>query len=285
MAGLFRDLYFIITLLSVTCEVYQSNYSYSDYLGGTCRFEDFKIGREIGSGSDAIVRKARHTPSGHVVALKFFNDPNDRRREIKREEEILHELDSSKIAKHYCTMSGKHGEGVVFVLELITGKTLQSTLKGHSRQKINVRKIIQQLVDVLQYLKRQRVVWGDLACDNIILDEQQRIKLIDFGDAVKVHKRKQESAHSISWGQTRPYLWQNYKSDWYSLGLLVFEMLYSINQDHWVPQHKVYKKDCYKLLGKPQYDACDLINYLRDCIWHKGEISMKQIEENSWLND
>lgn len=122
---------------------------------------------------------------------------------------------------------------ICFVMEYVQGDTVKSLLeqgtKFTAQQSID---ILLQVCDILQYLHQQEpaIVYQDLKPSNLILGQDGKITLIDFGTARECTKNKDKK--EICWG-TREYCAPEQKkrsckadirSDIYSLGIIFFEI-------------------------------------------------------------
>ena len=76
-------------------------------------------------------------------------------------------------------------KSIYLVLELIQGKSLQEVLKKttfretYSETKIMM--MIRSILDALAYLASKGIMHRDLKPDNILLDKNDKIKIVDFG--------------------------------------------------------------------------------------------------------
>ena len=72
-------------------------------------------------------------------------------------------------------------------MELCTGKSLFHLIKKKPKQclpEIQCKIIFRQLVDAVAYIHTKNVVHRDLKLDNILVDDKNTVKLIDFGFSV-----------------------------------------------------------------------------------------------------
>ena len=81
-------------------------------------------------------------------------------------------------------------KSIYLVLELIQGKSLQDMLKKPNfREEYNETKIfnmIKMILEALAYLSSKNIMHRDLKPDNILLDKNDKIKIVDFGLATFV---------------------------------------------------------------------------------------------------
>ena len=82
-------------------------------------------------------------------------------------------------------------KSIYLVLELIQGKSLQDMLKkSNFREEYNETKIfnmIRMILEALGYLSSKNIMHRDLKPDNILVDNKDKIKIVDFGLATFIN--------------------------------------------------------------------------------------------------
>ncbi|MGC9397500.1 MAG: PQQ-binding-like beta-propeller repeat protein [Anaerolineae bacterium] len=163
---------------------------------GTLLQERYRIQGVIGVGGMGAVYKAqdlRFVNVQRICAVKeMVNTAADVEvrqmvvRNFEREASILATLSHPAIPQVYDYFT--EGRRSYLVLEFVSGQDLESLLssvEGFLREEKVVEWAI-QLCDVLSYLhnhKPRPVIFRDLKPSNIMLDDHQRIRLVDFGIA------------------------------------------------------------------------------------------------------
>jgi serine/threonine-protein kinase len=183
----------------------------------------------------ASIFKATDTRTGRTVAIKIPHpemeaDPVlfDR---FKREEEIGETLDHPGVMKVYPDPSKT---SIYMVMEWVEGRLLRQILREHAP--LAPERAIQMTIaicDALDYIHRNGVVHRDLKPENIMVDEADRIKLIDFGIAGKAGARRLTFGKLSHVMGTPDYISPEQvkgkrgdgRSDIYSLGVMLYEML------------------------------------------------------------
>jgi serine/threonine protein kinase len=78
---------------------------------------------------------------------------------------------------------------VVLVMELINGGSTHGFLKSKPNRRMeefNAKKIIGQLLSALSYLHSKCIAHRDIKLENVMLDDHQNVKLIDFGFSTQI---------------------------------------------------------------------------------------------------
>jgi len=124
-------------------------------------------------------------------------------------------------------------ERIYFVMPFLRGGELfQHLRKLRIFDEDKVRFYSAQIAIALEHLHTHGIVYRDLKPENILLDEQGYLKLADFGMAKKL--KPEEKA--MSFCGTPEYLapeiitgeGHNKAADWWSFGILIYEMLCGI---------------------------------------------------------
>ncbi len=211
--------------------------SRSRLLDGEVRLDRFELQSELGVGSFGYVFKAWDPRLERVVALKVqragsLASPDETQR-FMREARSAAQLKHPSIVSLYET--GRTEDNVWFlVCEYIDGATLEERLKAGAIASDQAAAIACELAGALQYAHEQGVVHRDIKPSNIILDRQQCAHVMDFGLA----KRDTGELTVTSDGRilgTPAYMSPEQaagashqvdaRSDIYSLGVLLYEML------------------------------------------------------------
>jgi predicted Ser/Thr protein kinase len=196
----------------------------------------FVIDRELGSGAMGAVYRGRHAKTGKLVAIKVMapglGGTNRRAAErFEREVEILKQLDHPNVVHFYG--AGTH-EGVRwFAMEYLQGESLDKVMSRRGRMSWEeVVELGQQLCLALQHAHEKGIIHRDLKPSNLMVLPNGSLKLTDFGIAKDTDVTQLTSANCtvgtaayMSPEQCKGERDLTHKSDLYSLGILLYELI------------------------------------------------------------
>ncbi|XP_069727182.1 hormonally up-regulated neu tumor-associated kinase isoform X2 [Phaenicophaeus curvirostris] len=151
----------------------------------TKRVGNYLIGRKLGEGSFAKVREGLHVLTGEKVAVKVIDKKRAKRdtyvtKNLRREGQIQQMIRHPNIAQLLDILETENS--YYLVMELCPGGNLMHKIYEKKRlEEHEARKYIRQLILAVEHLHRAGVVHRDLKIENLLLDEDNNIKLIDFG--------------------------------------------------------------------------------------------------------
>ena len=195
----------------------------------------YEIIEKIGSGGMATVYKAKCHVLNRYVAIKILRDEFTTDEEFIKRFEV--EAQSAASITHPNIVSvydvGVDGNLYYIVMELIKGKTLKEIIteeKGPLPWKWSVN-IASQIASALETAHRNHIIHRDIKPHNIIITEDGVAKVTDFGIA-KAVSNSTITAFGTTIGSVHYFSpeharggYTDEKSDLYSLGVVMYEML------------------------------------------------------------
>ncbi|XP_077783428.1 hormonally up-regulated neu tumor-associated kinase isoform X1 [Podarcis muralis] len=151
----------------------------------TKRVGNYLIGRKLGEGSFAKVREGLHVVTGEKVAVKVIDKKRAKKdtyvtKNLRREGQIQQMIRHPYIAQLLDILETENS--YYLVMELCPGGNLMHKIYEKKRlEEHEARKYIRQLILAVEHLHRAGVVHRDLKIENLLLDDDNNIKLIDFG--------------------------------------------------------------------------------------------------------
>lgn len=192
---------------------------------------DFELVEELGRGATTAVYRAVRGGREYAVKVKELSGPDDPARiSFRREAAILAALRHRCLGEVYEV--GDDGRVAYLVMELIGGRTLAGILEEEGRlSEGQALGIARDVASALSAAHRVGLVHRDVAPRNVVLRDDGRAVLIDFGLATPTGTRQPEdsvvgtvlySAPEQTGMVRRPV---DRRSDLYSLGAVLFECL------------------------------------------------------------
>ncbi|PLR87515.1 MULTISPECIES: Stk1 family PASTA domain-containing Ser/Thr kinase [Bacillus] len=194
----------------------------------------YKILDMIGGGGMANVYLAHDMILDRDVAVKmlrldFANDEEFIRR-FHREAQSATSLVHPNIVSIYDV--GEEDDLYYIVMEYVNGQTLKQYIQQNSPIPIDeALEILQQLTSAISHAHQNHIVHRDIKPHNILIDRNGNVKITDFGIAMALSATSITqtnsvlgSVHYLSPEQARGGM-ANKKSDIYSLGIVMFELL------------------------------------------------------------
>ncbi|MBL1212190.1 MAG: serine/threonine protein kinase [Ignavibacteriae bacterium] len=199
--------------------------------------DSYKIMSIIGRGGMGVVFKAMDMSLEKVVALKMIDpilarDENFLRR-FQTEAKALAKLENPYIVTVYALRETE--KGTFIVMEYVNPKNLSDWIKekgAFSWQDCLL--ISKQLLNAIGYAHKVGVIHRDIKPSNILFTENKKVKVTDFGLAKvaqqtgassTVAQMRAGTLHYMSPEQVKGLKNVDNRSDLYSLGMTIYEML------------------------------------------------------------
>ena len=194
----------------------------------------YKILDMVGGGGMANVYLAHDMILDRDVAVKmlrldFANDEEFIRR-FRREAQSATSLAHPNIVSIYDV--GEENDLYYIVMEYVDGQTLKQYIQQNSPLKVeDAIGIMRQLTSAISHAHQNHIIHRDIKPHNILIDHDGNVKVTDFGIAMALSATSITqtnsvlgSVHYLSPEQARGGM-ANGKSDIYSLGIVMFELL------------------------------------------------------------
>ncbi|WP_160720064.1 Stk1 family PASTA domain-containing Ser/Thr kinase [Bacillus sp. USDA818B3_A] len=194
----------------------------------------YKILDMIGGGGMANVYLAHDMILDRDVAVKmlrldFANDDEFIRR-FRREAQSATSLAHPNIVSIFDV--GEESDLYYIVMEFVDGQTLKQYIQQYSPLRVeDAIGIMRQLTSAISHAHQNHIVHRDIKPHNILVDHEGNVKITDFGIAMALSATAITqtnsvlgSVHYLSPEQARGGM-ANKKSDIYSLGIVMFELL------------------------------------------------------------
>jgi serine/threonine-protein kinase len=205
-------------------------------------FSHYRIIEQLGQGGQAIAYKAVDTRLDRSVVIKILlpelaSSENARRR-FEREAKLASALDHPNICAIYDI---DESDGLFYiVMPYAEGRTLKHVISGRPMEILSALSIGVQIADAITTAHARGIVHRDIKPNNIVVNDQGKVKVLDFGLA-KMLATDQEAGADPDKSMTEiglPYGTAGYgspeqaagervdhRTDIFSLGVLIYEMV------------------------------------------------------------
>ena len=148
-------------------------------------FGPYRLTRMLGEGGMGVVYLGQRDDIGAVAAIKILRDAwlsPARRERFAAEQRTLAQLNHPLIARLYD--AGALPDGTPwFVMEYVEGAPLTTYCRSHTLALRDRLRLFRSVCEAVQHAHQHLVVHRDLKPSNILVTEDGRVKLLDFGIA------------------------------------------------------------------------------------------------------
>uniref|UniRef100_A0A8C0GJZ9 Tyrosine-protein kinase n=1 Tax=Chelonoidis abingdonii TaxID=106734 RepID=A0A8C0GJZ9_CHEAB len=205
------------------------------------QFEErhLKFLQQLGKGNFGSVEMCRYDPlqdnTGEVVAVKKLQHSTEEHlRDFEREIEILKSLQHDNIVKYkgVCYSAGRRN--LRLIMEYLPYGSLRDYIQKH-KERLDHKKLLQytsQICKGMEYLGTKRYIHRDLATRNILVENENRVKIGDFGltkvlpQDKEYYKVKEPGESPIFWYALESLTESKFSvaSDVWSFGVVLYEL-------------------------------------------------------------
>ncbi|NXM62636.1 HUNK kinase, partial [Illadopsis cleaveri] len=198
---------------------------------------NYLVGKMINKGSFAKVMEGLHIPTGEEVAIKVIDKRKARQayyvsKNMKRELQIHQMIKHPNTVQLYETLGTDNSYYMVMEL-CLSGDLLDRIYDKKRLVEQEVRRYTRQILSAVDHLHCQGIVHRDLKIENFLLDENNNIKITDFGlsNTARFEGLSQELLHTQCGSSAYPapelLAHKKYgpKVDVWSIGVSMFAML------------------------------------------------------------
>jgi serine/threonine protein kinase len=206
----------------------------------------YEILRSLGSGGFGSVFLAKDTWLDIKVAIKVPHKQSVELYKLLKEPRLQAALNHPNIVR---MISAEKEKNIFFmVMEYVKGRTLEKIL---DKEKVlgweKAADVIKQVAYGIDHAHKSKIIHRDLRPSNIIVSEDETVKITDFGTSAWLN--------SVPYASTRigspPYMAPeqfmgkaSYASDIYSIGCIFYEMI--------IGRPPIFDPDPFKILEKAQ---------------------------------
>lgn len=199
--------------------------------------KDFRVTAIIGKGGFGKVYKARHRRSGRDYALKVMNrkwiGSKGMTSRVENEIVIHASLRHRSVVRMHTHFQDE--KFIYLVLDLCANGNLYRHLRDAQKSQRRISRetkigFFKQIVEGVKYLHAQSVVHRDLKLSNLLLNDDMKINICDFGLAMRVQSNKSQRTVCGTVNYMAPEVAGNKPynpvlADLWSLGCLLYSLL------------------------------------------------------------
>jgi eukaryotic-like serine/threonine-protein kinase len=195
----------------------------------------YHIEERLGSGGMAVVYRAQDIRLERTVAIKIlrknYSTDSAFRERFRQEAKAAASLSHPNIVTIHDF--GFDEDRLFIVMEHVPGRDLKTILQnaGHLDIPAALNLMIQACAGI-GYAHRSGLIHCDVKPQNMLVTQDQKLKVVDFGIARAITSIQPDEKHAVVWGSPLYFspeqasgLPPSTASDVYSLGVILFEML------------------------------------------------------------
>ena len=196
----------------------------------------YAVVRELGEGGMGVVYQCLDTVGGVEVAVKCLppevSHSADEMENIRANYQIVRRLRHPNIAGVATLEKDAATSDYYLVMDLAPGMTLKRWVRHHVDVSLAARlAILRQIAAALDYAHAEKVIHRDVKPENVMVDDEGRVKVLDFGLAAQIRSSRSRTCDAITSkggtpGYKSPEQWlgrpQQAATDIYALGVMAY---------------------------------------------------------------
>lgn len=159
----------------------------SDEIGKTL-VGRYKIIKLLGKGNNSKVLLVEDLEDKKNVVIKLMLK-KELEEVLINEYNILKELDEEGIIRSFSYEKATSVEPALLTFEFVDGKSLKELFYENSLDKITLLEMFLKLAYTLKYVHEKSIIHSDIKPENILISKTNKVKLIDFGIAMKSYEK------------------------------------------------------------------------------------------------
>jgi serine/threonine-protein kinase len=210
----------------------------TDVVPGLDHPEHYELRARLGEGGFGEVYEAWDTRLHRSVAIKTIRSGGAASTDLVREARLAASLRHAAFVKVFSVESGSEGQFIV--MELVHGRTLKQILQDALVALPTALDWVRQVAEAMRDAHASGLVHGDIKPSNLMVEDDGRVRILDFGLALRQDALATETVslgEIASTGQTDPQGTIAYmaperlqgatpdpRADVYALGVILYEL-------------------------------------------------------------
>lgn len=244
-----------------------------DVTTNSIAFDDLKILGTLGKGSFGHVQLVKDK-SGKTYALKGVSKQQvvetNQQGHIMSEKNVMKTLHHPFLIRLYATYNKK--QTLYFLLEPVLGGELFTVLRARRLfDEPTAKFFAAQVMLAFEYLHSKDTVYRDLKPENLLLDAEGYLKVTDFGFAKKIVDKTWTLCGTPDYLAPEIVQGKGHGKgvDWWTVGVLIFEMLASYTPFYHQNQLRMYDKIVRGKIKYPSHFSKNARSIISGLLEHK----------------
>lgn len=253
----------------------------------------FSIKEEIGKGAFSRIYRAEDTLHDRDVAIKVIRKKKITkiRPQIELEMELLQKLDHPNIITCYGVY--EDSTKLYIVMEYCSKGDLSELIKVSLMNESEVKKLFLNIVSALKYLHEKEIMHRDVKPKNILVADNDTLKITDFGFAKYIHHDLSQTIcgsplyMAPELLNSTPY---SSNSDLWSVGIVLYEMIAG-EPPYFAKNIEDLRKNINDLSQFAMFDKLDISYSCKQLLFQlldinqSSRLSWEEFFTHEWLTD
>jgi serine/threonine protein kinase len=227
---------------------------FKEWIVGDTVDERYQLVTRLGSGAFGVVFKARDNALDREVAIKLLHPTHSGVGRYQKRFEQEARVAARVVSDHVVTVHnvGMTADSLVYiVMELVNGTPVSEWQTNDAlRSPSEIATVVVQAAKGLFAAHQHGLIHRDIKCSNLLIDNDDRIKVSDFGLAIVTDPDGATMSLTEQFAGTLPYMSPeqltqpgtiDHRSDIYSLGVVLYELLGAARPFRGIPATIVYQ--------------------------------------------
>jgi len=267
------------------------------FKGEICSLNKLKTLATLGRGAFGFVTLVKDPSTTKTYALKAIKKlqilQTKQEKLILREKNIMQQLNHPRLVNLRNTYKDK--TRLYFLLDVCLGGELFTLLKKKRYFNEPTARFYSACVILgFEYMHSRNIIYRDLKPENLVLEDNGYLKITDFGFAKFIKDKTYTLCGTPDYLSPEIVTGQGHGKgvDWWTLGVLIFEMLHGVTPFFSSDQTEMYRRIVRGKYRAPKYFSTEVKDLVKGLLQRKttkrlGVIKggVKNIKQHEWFQD